>query len=148
LVCCPIALVEIVGIYGVEGMMGAPGKRVVVAGVRHRSVGVDAAAVVEMGGRSSRMRRFRKKMMVVAQHLVVKVGLGYRIGIAVDAVVVVVIVRMLVPVMRLEIGVSEGRIYVLYVGLEARVKGHVHVVVHGGLSIGQARRAERLVGGL
>ena len=62
----------------------------------------------------------------------------------------VVVVVMVGEVVRLEIGVSETRVYVLYVRLEARVKGqvHVHVVVHGGLSIGQARRAERLVGGL
>jgi hypothetical protein len=42
----PIALVEVVGIYGVESMMGTRGKGVVVVDVRHRSVGVDA--VVEM----------------------------------------------------------------------------------------------------
>jgi hypothetical protein len=94
------------------------------------------------------MRRVWKVMTVAVRHLVVKIGLGYGIGIAVDAAVVVVIVRMLVPVVRLEIGGSKVRVYVLYVGLEARVKGHIHVVVHGGLSIGQACRAERLVGGL
>lgn len=66
------------------------------------------------------------------------------------SVIVIVVVVMVGEVVRLEIGVSETRVYVLYVRLEARVKGqvHVHVVVHGGLSIGQARRAERLVGGL
>lgn len=94
-------------------------------------------------------------MTVVVRHLVVEIGLGYGIGFAVDTVVVVVIVRMLISVVvvgevvRLEIGVSKARVYVLHVRLlEARVKGHIHVVVHGGLSIGQARRAERLVGGL
>jgi hypothetical protein len=105
LVCFPIALVEIVGIYGVESMMGTRGKGVVVVGVRHRSVGVDV--VVEMGCRSSGMRRVWEVMTVAVRHLIVKVGLGYRIGIAVDAAVVVVIVRMLVTVVRLEIGGSK-----------------------------------------
>jgi hypothetical protein len=72
-------------------------------------------------------------------------------------VVVIVIVRALILIMlgevmkvvvKLEIGVSKARVYILYVRLEARVKGHIHVVIHGGLSIRQARRAERLVGGL
>jgi len=70
-----IALVEIVWIYGVESMMGARGMGVVVVGVRHRSVGVEAA-VVEMGCRSSGMRRILEVVRVIGRHLVVEVGLG------------------------------------------------------------------------
>lgn len=113
----PIAFVEIVGIYGVESMMGTRGKGALIVGVRHRSVRVDAV-MVEIGSSSSTsgMRRVLEVMTVAVRHLIVKVGLGYRIGIAVDAAVVVVIVRMLVPVVRLEIGGSKVGVYVLYVG--------------------------------
>lgn len=55
-------------------MMGARGMGVVVVGVRHRSVGVEAA-VVEMGCRSSGIRRILV-VRVIARHLVVEVGLG------------------------------------------------------------------------
>lgn len=156
LICCPIAFVEVVGIYGGESMMGARGKRVVVVGARHRRVGI-GAAVVEMGCRSGGMRGIGVLMAMVVRQPVVEIILGCRITFAVAAVVVVVIMGSLMLVLlrnvtkvvvRLEIGVSQARVYVLYVRLEARVKGHIHVVVHGGLSIGQACRAERLVGGL
>ena len=56
-------------------MMGARGMGVVVVGVRHRSVGVEAA-VVEMGCRSSGMRRILEVVRVIDRHLVVEVGLG------------------------------------------------------------------------
>jgi hypothetical protein len=132
-------------------MMGARGKRVVVVRARHRRVGI-GAAVVEMGCRSGGMRGIG-----VLMAMVVEIILGSRVNFAVATVVVVVIVGSLMLVLlrevtkvvvRLEIGVSQARVYVLYVRLEARVKAHIHVVVHGGLSIGQACRAERLVGGL
>lgn len=45
LVCCPVALVEIVRIYGVESMMGARGKGAVVVGMRHRAVRVEVAVI-------------------------------------------------------------------------------------------------------
>jgi hypothetical protein len=132
-------------------MMGARGKRVVVVRARQRRVGI-GAAVVEMGCRSGGMRGIG-----VLMAMVVEIILGSRVNFAVATVVVVVIVGSLMLVLlrevtkvvvRLEIGVSQARVYVLYVRLEARVKAHIHVVVHGGLSIGQACRAERLVGGL
>lgn len=163
---CPVALVKVVGIYGGEGMMGVCGGRVEdVVGVRRGRVGVDAV-IVEMGcrggGCESRIEEVMLGVLMMAElrvvrQLALEVGLGLGVSVADEPAFVVVVARAMVSVslgmamevwVRLEIGISKARVDVLEVRLEARVEGHIHVVVHGGLSIGQARRAERLVGGL
>lgn len=173
---CPVALVEVVGIHGGKGMVGVGGDRVQVGGgVGRREMGARVVDVeVLSDGEIEVVLIGSREMAVVVTEGGIVGAVLWVVGV-VDAVVVedaVVIGKLIVRermresmslgvvlevVVRLDMGSScwarVGGVEVsvevrLEARWEARLKVHVHAVVHGGLSIGQARRAERLVGGL
>lgn len=146
---CPVALIKVVGVHGGKGMLGA-GKRIVIVGAEGREVRVGVVCVWMMHrGRGERVaelliRPVKLLESQVGRESVVGVGPVPVVTIVREmtfvTVIVIVIVGAVMSMLVLLVKLVM-RLEVRFGFLKACLEGHIHAVIHGGLSIDQACRA-------